>query len=671
MKRLPGFAGPARAANLARLACLAGYAATATLARAEGPDGGMSGIAMGTLAQAKLRFQAMGTDLVEAPAELQALWATASSNLMSGAGVRAVTYVFILFLIGTGVEWLYWTYTYPSLRFIDTLPVASPRHAFMLGLRRLALMGFGLLLFAVSVLGASSGFAWPPGVQHLVIAATLMIVVLRLAWLAVVVVLAPGHRDLRLVPVPSSLVPVLAAAIIAMTLLVATGHFVPDMMQEVADTPHAGRALRFATVSLAALLLLAVDLSTLGRKRHQDGQGLRRRLPKIPPGFLAALVIIAVYGLWLMAGPAAATLLAIVALVVAAELALRDLVFFFWKDDIAAQAALAPEVAAELADPQLVPSIVLSFTRLVVVLLGLGASAVALDVPMLGMAMDETPLVRFGMRLLGVAALALLANVVWISIKSTIDHRLRLIGPVDPHAEPGPNARLLTLLPLLRITAAVTIGGLFGLSALWALGIEVTPLLAGAGVVGLAIGFGAQALVRDIIAGIFLLAEDVFRVGEYIESGSTTKGTVERITLRTVALRHHNGPLHFVPFGALGVVRNNSRDWVVEKFNLPLPITVDSEKIRKMIKKIGEGMMQDEEIGHLIRAPLKGKLYRIDPGLKIFRCSFQTAPGMQFDVRAAAYKRIEAGMKELGVSFADGRQVLVQEGWSGPQAPAV
>ena len=63
--------------------------------------------------------------------------------------------------------------------------------------------------------------------------------------------------------------------------------------------------------------------------------------------------------------------------------------------------------------------------------------------------------------------------------------------------------------------------------------------------VGLAVGFGAQALVRDVIAGIFFLAEDVFRVGEYIESGSTTKGTVERITLRTVALRHHNGPLYF------------------------------------------------------------------------------------------------------------------------------
>ena len=78
--------------------------------------------------------------------------------------------------------------------------------------------------------------------------------------------------------------------------------------------------------------------------------------------------------------------------------------------------------------------------------------------------------------------------------------------------------------------------------------------------VGLALGFGAQALVRDVIAGIFFLAEDTFRIGEYIESDTAIKGTVERITLRTVALRHHNGPLHFVPYGELGTVRNTSRD---------------------------------------------------------------------------------------------------------------
>jgi len=187
---------------------------------------------------------------------------------------------------------------------------------------------------------------------------------------------------------------------------------------------------------------------------------------------------------------------------------------------------------------------------------------------------------------------------------------------------------------------------------------SVDAIVVGAGVVGLAIGFGAQALVRDVIAGVFYLAEDAFRIGEYIEAGGNTKGTVERITLRSVALRHHNGPLNFVPYGALGTVRNTSRDWVIEKFNLPLPIDVDSEKVRKLIKKVGEEMMADPELARLIMEPLKGKLYRVDPGVKIFRCKFRTAPGRQFDVRAQAYRRIEAALGKLGLRFADGKVVV-------------
>jgi len=125
-----------------------------------------------------------------------------------------------------------------------------------------------------------------------------------------------------------------------------------------------------------------------------------------------------------------------------------------------------------------------------------------------------------------------------------------------------------------------------------------------------------------------------------------------------VALRHHNGPLHFVPYGSLGSVRNTSRDWVIDKFNLPLPIEVESEKIRKMIKKIGEEMKSDAELGPLLMEPLKGKLYRIDPGVKVFRCKFRVAPGKQFDVRAAALKRIEAALKGMNLQFADGRIVV-------------
>ena len=430
----------------------------------------------------------------------------------------------------------------------------------------------------------------------------------------------------------------------------------PDLLQEVADAPHSAAVLRLLLASLTALLLLVAAFAFFGRA--PTGAGERRGAPAFPRSFLVAALVVMVYAVWLLSSAAAAHIAGIVALVVVLQMVLRGMVFFYWTERPAGNVPVAGAVAGDAVDRTLVPNIVLSGARFVIAALGLGACAVALDTPLADLATRQGPMVRFVFSLLGIAALALLTQLAWIAVRTTVDQRLRLIGPLDPHGEPNPQARLLTLLPLLRVAAAVVLLVLLVLSSLWALGIEITPLLAGAGVIGLALGFGAQALVRDVIAGIFFLAEDAFRVGEYIESGSTTKGTVERITLRTVALRHHNGPLHCVPYGSLGTVRNNSRDWVIEKFNLPLPIDVDSEVVRKLIKKVGEAMLQDDEVGHLLREPLKGKLSRIDPGVKLFRCKFETTPGKQFDVRAQAIKRLEAALKAAGIGFADGRQVV-------------
>ena len=218
--------------------------------------------------------------------------------------------------------------------------------------------------------------------------------------------------------------------------------------------------------------------------------------------------------------------------------------------------------------------------------------------------------------------------------------------------EGGSQSRARTVQPLLRAVGKLVIGAIALMSALSALGLNIAPLLASAGVVGIAVGFGAQTLVRDLFSGASYLIEDVFRIGDYIEGGNA-KGTVERITFRTIALRHQNGPLHFVPYGSLGSVRNNSRDWVIDKFEIPLPVSVDSEKVRKLVKKIGVEMLEDPEFAKIIDMPLKAKLYRIDPGIKVFRCKVQTPPGKQFEVRSEAYRRIEAALKENEIEFAD------------------
>jgi small-conductance mechanosensitive channel len=236
--------------------------------------------------------------------------------------------------------------------------------------------------------------------------------------------------------------------------------------------------------------------------------------------------------------------------------------------------------------------------------------------------------------------------------------------------EGGAQSRARTVQPLLRAVGRLVIGAIALMSALSSLGLNIAPLLASAGVVGIAVGFGAQTLVRDLFSGASYLIEDVFRIGDYIESGSA-KGVVERITFRTLALRHQNGPLHFVPYGSLGSVRNNSRDWVIDKFEIPLSVTVDSERIRKLVKRIGLEMLEDPELARNIDVPLKAKLYRIDPGIKIFRCKVQTPPGKQFEIRAEAYRRIEAALKENGIAFADNtpRVALYQAAPGEPVAP--
>jgi len=596
-------------------------------------DQSLAGWSVQALEATRARVEVLGRDLAQGPAELGNVIAATQSALMTGTGVRAFTYVVIVLLVGIGVEWLYWSYAYAPLRAARSAPAASPREALRFGLRTFLLRLGGLLLFAAAAIGTSAAFAWPRGVQELVIAATLFLLALRFAWIVIALALAPGRPRLRLVPAAAGRAGWLAAAAMAVVFLFAFARFVPDLAERLAGASRAAGALRFAAVTAACLLLLAAAFAFFGR---------RSQAPRFPRSFVLALLVVAAYATWLMS-PMAGSIAAIAAAVAALLVGLRELVFFFWRED----------------EDRVLPSIVLSAARFVVVLAGLGVGALVLEAPLAGVAAAENPLVRLTLRLVGVATLALLTHVVWITLRTAIDQRLSRVPPPGAHRGPDASARLLTLLPLLRIAAAVLLLVMLVLSSLWALGLEITPLLAGAGIVGIALGFGAQALVRDVIAGIFYLAEDAFRVGEYIEAGGNSKGTVERITIRTVALRHHNGPLHFVPYGALGTVKNTSRDWVIEKFNLPLPIDADSEKIRKLIKKVGEELMADAEVGHMLLEPLKGKLYRVDPGVKIYRCKFRTAPGNQFDVRAQAYRRIEAALKAIGVGFADGRVVVV------------
>jgi len=226
--------------------------------------------------------------------------------------------------------------------------------------------------------------------------------------------------------------------------------------------------------------------------------------------------------------------------------------------------------------------------------------------------------------------------------------------------------RIDTILPILRGFAIAAIAVVTALMALSALGVDTAPLLAGAGVLGLAIGFGAQRLVSDVISGLFYLYEDAFRVGEYIETGSG-KGVVETISLRSVRLRHHRGPVFTIPFSDMGTIQNHSRDWVKIKFTFLVPSDTDVEMVRKLVKKVGQQLEEDPELDGKFLEPLKsqgaigirGRAYEIG-------CKFTSRPGQQFLIRRKAYAALQKALAEKDIDLFAPQLTLSQDDPSTP-----
>ena len=219
----------------------------------------------------------------------------------------------------------------------------------------------------------------------------------------------------------------------------------------------------------------------------------------------------------------------------------------------------------------------------------------------------------------------------------------------------GGTSRLTTLLPLFRNFLLIVIVIIASMVALAELGVDIAPLFAGAGVLGLAIGFGAQSLIRDIFSGAFFLLDDAFRIGEYIDVGDV-KGSVEKISLRSMQLRHHRGALHTIPFGEIKHLTNYSRDWVMMKLPLRVNYDTDVDKVRKLVKNLGKELMAHPEVGHMFLQPLKSQgVFKMEDSAMIIRVKFMTKPGEQFMTRKVVYAEIRKLFEENGIEFAHQR----------------
>lgn len=251
----------------------------------------------------------------------------------------------------------------------------------------------------------------------------------------------------------------------------------------------------------------------------------------------------------------------------------------------------------------------------------------------------------------------------WLMLKSWLDRQIVAAQAAAPSSS---MARMATLLPIVRAFAITAIAVMVVLSVLSSVGVDIGPLLAGAGVLGLAVGFGAQSLVKDIVSGFFFLLDDAFRIGEYVDTGSL-KGTVEGMSLRSLRLRHHRGAVHTLPFGQIDALTNYSRDWVIDKLEFAVPLDTDIAQVKQVIKQVGREMAADAELSDSLIEPLKSQgIGRLTEFAAVVTAKFTAKPGQQFTIRREAYRRVMAAFKDNGIRIAFPIVTVGQHAGDGP-----
>nr|WP_206691831.1 mechanosensitive ion channel domain-containing protein [Pseudomonas cyclaminis] len=267
---------------------------------------------------------------------------------------------------------------------------------------------------------------------------------------------------------------------------------------------------------------------------------------------------------------------------------------------------------------------------------------------------------EIAVKLFGLAGTLLFAWLIWILSDTAIHHALT-------RSRKGlANARAQTMMPLIRNVLFVTIFIIAAIVALANMGMNVTPLLAGAGVIGLAIGFGAQSLVADLITGLFIIIEDSLAIDDYVDVGGHL-GTVEGLTIRTVRLRDIDGIVHTIPFSEIKSIKNYSREFGYAIFRVAIPYNMDIDNAIKLIRDVGQKMRNDPLQRRNIWSPLEIQgVESFESGSAILRARFKTAPIKQWEVSRAFNLSLKRHLDEAGLDLATPRlSVQVVTGASG------
>ncbi|TDC88081.1 mechanosensitive ion channel family protein [Actinomadura sp. 7K507] len=212
--------------------------------------------------------------------------------------------------------------------------------------------------------------------------------------------------------------------------------------------------------------------------------------------------------------------------------------------------------------------------------------------------------------------------------------------------------RAQTLGSVLRSIASVLIMGTALFSVLGSLGLNLAPILASASVIGVAVGFGAQNIVKDLLAGLFMLLEDQYGVGDFIDVG-TAKGTVEAVTLRVTRMRDVDGVVWYVPNGEIKKVGNESQNWGRAVLDIPVDIQENTERVKEILQDTADEMAADGPWNDIVlEAPSVWGVQALAGDALVIRVVLKTAPGRQGDVARELRERVKRAFDEAGVTVA-------------------
>jgi small-conductance mechanosensitive channel len=592
------------------------------------------------------------------PAELKQAWTILHFEFEESGILHVLLLILGFIALGLATEGLFRRATRGLQKWITGVALDSVgQRARAAGIR--LLFAFGLVIcFTIGSVGTFLALDWPPLLREIVLGYLMAFLILRTVLVITRFLLAPGGERFRLVPMSTAAAWFWHRRVGLFTGWLATGWVTVGILNTLGLSPSARQLVAY--ILGLGLLVMAIEASwrrpidvaptapgdaadlPVDAASEEASAGQRHLVPWLASGLCLLL--------WLLWVASAMPAFWLITALVLLPVAMRT-------SDSAVNHLLRAPASGTSTAPA-VPSVLeVSLGRGLRTLLILCAALLlskAWHLDLGEMTSRDTLATRVLRGGFSAIMIALAADFLWVFIRALIDSRLAAgPGTIAPDSDEGRRqTRLRTLLPILRNMLFIVILVLAGLMILSSMGIEIGPLIAGAGVVGVAIGFGAQTLVKDVISGMFYLLDDAFRIGEYIQSGNY-KGTVESFSLRSVKLRHHRGPLYTVPFGVLGAIQNMSRDWVIDKLMIGVTYDTDLDLARKLIKEIGKQLQADPECAPHILEPLKmqGVESFGDYAIQI-RMKMMTKPGEQFVIRRKALAMINKAFKANGISFA-------------------